>query len=222
MAMARMVDETASPRNDAGRGPKGGDMPDRRQVLGGLAAALLPLPAHAAVLGSATVVQGRATLSRGQGDLMLTVGEALHEGDLVRTADASRAELLLTTETHITLGAGAELLVERYLADIGGRLVIGGPMVFDRPGSLPKVDLTIVTAFGEIGVRGTRFFAGPSNGVFAVFVQRGAVEVMAQGQTRRLGPGDGVNLPEGAPPGEVVQWGVPRILAAFASVGLVP
>lgn len=197
-------------------------MPDRRQILGGLAAALVPWPARAAVLGAATVVQGHATLSRGQGDLTLTVGEALHEGDMLRTAEDARAELLLPTETHITLGPAAELLMERYLADIGGRLVIGGPMVFDRSDSLPKLDLTIATAFGEIGVRGTRVFVGPSNGVYAVFVQRGAVEVRAQGETRRLGPGEGVNLPEGGPPGPVTAWGVPRILAAFASVGLVP
>lgn len=198
-------------------------MPDRRQVLGGLAAALLPLPARAAgAIGAVTAVSGTTMLSRGRGDLALSVGDPLHQGDLVRTGPESLAELFLTTETQINLGPQAELVLESYLSDVGGRLVIGGPMVFDRPDSLPRLDLTVVTAFGEIGVRGTRFFAGPSKGVFAVFVQRGAVEVRAGDITRRLGPGDGVDLPQDAPPGEVVQWGVPRILGAFASVGLTP
>ncbi len=198
-------------------------MPDRRRVLGGLAAALLPLPARAAAaVGTATAVAGSATLDRGRGDLALLVGDALHEGDLIRTGPASRAELLLATETQVNLGPQAELLLDRYLADSGGRLAVGGPVVFDRPDSLPKLDLTVATAFGEIGLRGTRFFAGPSNGVFAVFVQRGSVEVRAAGGTWQLGPGEGLDLPDGAPPAAAAPWEVPRILAAFASVGLVP
>lgn len=199
--------------------------PTRRTVIATLAAsALLPGRALAAVaIGAATGVAGPATLRHAGAEDALAVGSPLHDGDAVRTGDGGRADLLLNTATHLTLGPGAEVVLERWLAEVGGEIRLGGPLVFDRPDDLGKIDLTVRTAFGSIGVRGTRFFAGPSNGVFAVFVSRGAVAVSAGGVTRALGPGDGVNLPgDGAPPTEVARWGAPRIAAAFALVGLVP
>lgn len=198
--------------------------PTRRHVLTALAAMVLPRIARASTaLGAATAVSGPALLTRAGADSALAAGQPLHEGDRVRTGPAALAKLLLNAATRIALGPEADLEIERWLADIGGRLTIGGAMVFDRPETLPKVDLTVVTAFGEIGVRGTRFFAGPSNGAYAVFVQRGTVEVRAGGVVRALGAGDGVNLPgAGQPPTEVAAWGAPRIAAAFASVGLRP
>ena len=199
--------------------------PTRRTVIHGLAAcSLLPARALAATpIGAATDVAGPATLRHAGAEGALAAGAALHDGDAVRTGDGARADLLLNTATRLTLGPGAEVVLERWLAEVGGEIRLGGPMVFDRPDDLGKIDLTVQTAFGSIGVRGTRFFAGPSNGVFAVFVSRGAVAVSAGGVTRALGPGDGVNLPGGgAAPTEVVQWGAPRIAAAFAQVGLTP
>lgn len=199
-------------------------MPDRRQVLGGLAVALLPLAAQAApAAGVVTAVRGAATLDRGRGGLELAVGDPLHPGDLVRTGEDALAELLLSAETQVNLGPQAELLVEGWRPEAGGRLVVAGPMVFDRPGSLPKLDLIVAAEFGEIAVRGTRFFAGPWEGGFAVFVQRGAAEVRAGGAAWLLGPGEGLDLSAGgSAPGVAAAWEVPRILAAFASVGLVP
>jgi hypothetical protein len=197
----------------------------RRTVIATLAAcALLPGRAQAAVpIGAATGVAGPATLRHAGGEGALAVGNPLHEGDAVRTGDGGQADLLLNTATRLTLGPGAEVMLDRWLAEVGGEIRLGGPMVFDRPDDPGKIDLTVQTAFGSIGVRGTRFFAGPSNGVFAVFVSRGAVAVSAGGVSRALGPGDGVNLPGGgAPPTEVARWGAARIAAAFAQVGLVP
>ena len=94
-------------------------------------------------------------------------------------------------------------------------------MVFDRPEGLAKIDLTVRTAFGMIGVRGTKFFAGPSRGVFAVFVEHGLVEVSGAGVTRQVAPGQGVEIATpGAAPGEITQWGAARIREAYASVGI--
>ena len=97
-------------------------------------------------------------------------------------------------------------------------------MVFDRPENLRPLDLTVRSTFARIGVRGTRFFAGPSKGVFAVFVERGSVEVSGSargaGSTRILGPGEGVDITRAGRAGPVVRWGQARIDAAFASVGL--
>lgn len=199
-------------------------MTNRRHILTGLAAtALWPRMARAATpIGAATGVSGQAMLSHVGVEGALAVGGAVFDGDRVRTGAGSLVQLLLNTETRLHLGPESDLILERYLADIGGTISLGGALVFDRPESLPKLDLTLSTAFGAIGVRGTRFFAGPSNGSYAVFVQRGAVTVSAAGVTRDLGPGDGVNLGADAPPSEVVRWGAARIEAAFASVGTTP
>jgi len=93
--------------------------------------------------------------------------------------------------------------------------------MFDRADDLPKIKLTVRSRFGLIAVRGTKFFAGPSKGVFGIFVERGEVQVTAAGVSRSLKAGDGVDIAKpGQPPSEVKQWGKPRIEAAYASVGL--
>ena len=85
---------------------------------------------------------------------------------------------------------------------------------------LPKIDLSMRTAFGMIGVRGTKFFAGPNRGVFAVFVEHGLVEVTGGGVTREVGMGEGVEIAQpGAAPSEVTAWGQERINEAYASAG---
>lgn len=201
----------------------------RRQVIAtGIAsgvsagiAGTLPLPAFAAPSVGATVqVRGEAVLMRAQAAEMLKRDDPLFEGDLVRTGAAGFAELLLITQTRINLGPESEIGIDRFIAELGGEISIGGQMLFDRPDDLPKLDLTFRNAFAQIGVRGTRFFAGQSKGVFAVFVDRGEVAVTAAGVTQIVAAGAGVDVVEGAAPTAPVQWGQARIDAAFASLGL--
>jgi ferric-dicitrate binding protein FerR (iron transport regulator) len=70
-----------------------------------------------------------------------------------------------------------------------------------------------------LAVRGTQFFAGPSNGVFGIFVQRGTLEVSAAGATVTLSAGQGTDIrAPGAAPSQPVNWGKPRIDAAYESL----
>lgn len=198
----------------------------RRTLMGravaGLALAQLPLAARAeAALGVTLAAQGDARLRRAGSEQPLRPDQPLYEGDQARTGAGSFAALHLNTATRINLGPDSSLAIDRFVADMGGQITVGGAMVFDRPDDLPPLDLTVRTAFAQIGVRGTRFFLGPSKGVFAVFVDRGEVTVRALGTTRRLRAGEGVEVrAKGAAPREVVTWGQARIDAAFASVGL--
>lgn len=196
----------------------------RRLILAFPAMSLLVRPALAAPpIGALRQVTGHGQLMRAGAGQDLRAGAALMEGDEVATMAASSAGLELFRATQVILGAEARLTIDRFTADLGGVITIGGAMVFDRPDDLPKIDLTVQSAFAQIGVRGTRFFAGPSKGVHGIFVARGAVEVRAGGETRRLGPGEGVDITSpGAAPSAVAQWKAPRIVAAFASVGLTP
>ncbi|MDO9525133.1 MAG: FecR domain-containing protein [Gemmobacter sp.] len=173
------------------------------------------------VIGIAVRLRGQGVLTRSSTPHALQVNDPLMDGDTVATSSASYAELMLHTRTTINLGPDSTFGIDRFVADLGGVIDIGGTIVFDRPDDLAPIDLTLRSTFAQIGVRGTRFFAGPSNGAFAVFVERGRVSVTAAGETRDLLAGDGVDIATaGGPPGGVVRWGEARIAAAFASAGL--
>lgn len=170
-------------------------------------------------MGEAAEVSGETLLVRPDATGDLEPGDALHQGDRVLTGPDALALLLLTPETRVHLGPDSALTLTADLAAAGGTLVLGGALVFERPEGAAALPVTLVTAFGEIGVRGTRFFVGPSRGAYAVFVDRGRVEVTSAGASVSLGAGEGTELVQGAPPGAPVAWAAERIAEAFASAG---
>lgn len=197
----------------------------RRRVLGLIGAASLAAFAPRAVeaaeqpIGTVEDVTGKA-YARLTDTRLLTAQEVILLGDFVWTTAAARARLGLEGGTTVNLGPKARLKIDRFVAEAGGSLTLGdGAVVIDRPGDLPKIDLTVRSTYGLIGVRGTRFFAGPSRGRFGVFVEHGTVTVSSGGLIRRVGPGEGVDIR--APqeePGPVTRWGQARIDEALASV----
>lgn len=197
---------------------------DRRRFSTLLAATLgLPWPAlakeQARTVGDVQTAVGGVYAQINE-TRRLQSGADILLGDMVWTEPDARAALMLEGGSEIFLGAKARLKIDRYVAASGGRLVLGdGAMVFDRDDDKPKTALEVRSVFGRIGVRGTRFFAGPSKGVFAVFCERGEVRVTAAGEVRTLRPGDGVDIPAArGRPSNVQKWGQPRIEAAFRSV----
>ncbi|UCM20120.1 FecR family protein [Ensifer adhaerens] len=198
----------------------------RRVVVGGLLLTAVgggATPAWAgSALGEATEIRGDVRLRQAKKDKPLAVGGQLFENDRVHTNAESFATLNLGTDTRVLLGAETELLVDSFIAGQGGTLELGtGRMVFDRPEGLPKVDVAVRTAFGMIGVRGTKFFCGPSRAAFAVFVEHGSVSVARGGVTKIVAAGQGVEFHHrGDVPSEPANWGEARIKEAYASVGL--
>lgn len=198
----------------------------RRLFMAGGALALTGVGIRAtqanAVIGRAVEVTGE--VNRRQENLLegLRAGANLMDHDFVTTGKESFAELALGDDTSLLLGSETELLIDTFIAGQGGVIELGtGQVVFDRPEGLAKIDLTMRTAFGMIGVRGTKFFAGPNRGVFAVFVEHGRVEVTGGGVTKAVSRGEGVEIKApGEAPGEVKQWGEARIREAYASVGI--
>lgn len=173
-------------------------------------------------VGSVTALQGKALAVRGAKEHDLHLGSGVEVLDVVRTGGASFLAMQLGNRTEVRLGSDSELMIDRYVVDIGGTFdLTSGAMVFDRPEGAQPVTATVKTVFGRIGVRGTRFFAGPSRGSFGVFVDRGSVEVSAAGENVSLAAGEGVDLSSSGivAPG-VRSWGQARINEAFASVGL--
>jgi hypothetical protein len=181
----------------------------RRNFLGGLLLATVSggrSTAAAPVVGKAAKIRGNVRRRQGGDEERLAIGGAVLDKDYVLTSSNSFADLALS-ETRILLGPQTELGL--------------GRMVFDRPEGLPKTDVAVRTAFGMIGVRGTKFFCGPSRAAFAVFVEHGVVSVQGGGVTRTVAAGQGVDISRpGAAPSEPTRWGQARIRQAYASVGL--
>jgi ferric-dicitrate binding protein FerR (iron transport regulator) len=145
---------------------------------------------------------------------------ALFVGDQVGTGFQSRLAMRLGRTTLVRLGEQARLTLDSFLVTAGGEITLqSGPMLFDRPAGSAPLPIQIRSPFGLIAVRGTRFFAGPSNARFGVFVERGSVVVSAAGRQVVVRAGEGSDIPyPGASPTPAVRWGEPRIRAALESV----
>jgi ferric-dicitrate binding protein FerR (iron transport regulator) len=200
----------------------------RRQILGG--AALLGAGAAGAAffshrseaagpIGLVERLQGAAKARRADADLSLAPQAEIFVNDTISTAQEARLILALG-QTTIRLGSAARIRIDKFLARRGGVIDLeAGPMLFDRPEDAPKTDIEFRSAYAVVAVRGTRFFAGPSKGVFGVFVERGALDVSAVGKVVRLTAGLGTNIANpGEPPTDAAEWKLPRISAAMASV----
>jgi ferric-dicitrate binding protein FerR (iron transport regulator) len=181
---------------------------------------LASIPARAAErVGSVEDVRGEAFAELDAARRTLDPAAPVFLGDEVATGIASRLGMQLGRDTMVRLGEQARLKIDRFLVDAGGDMTLrAGPLLFDRPpGRAPSV--VIRSPFALIAVRGTRFFAGPSNGRFSVFVARGSVAVISAGQQVIVREDEGTDfVSPGTPPTLVKRWGAERIRAALASV----
>jgi ferric-dicitrate binding protein FerR (iron transport regulator) len=200
------------------------DLLDRRSFVG--VAALLPFmlarPSRgetAAQVGSVEDLKGQAFAEKDAVRRELDRAAALFVRDQVGTGADSRLTMRLGRDTRLKLGERARVTIDRYLVDAGGEISLGsGGMLFERPARTPS-KVQIRSTFGLIAVRGTRFFAGPSNDVFGVFVEQGRVTVSAAGKSVTVRAGQGTNIARpGAAPTAPAPWKEPRIQAALASV----
>jgi hypothetical protein len=188
--------------------------------LGLIALSATPRKSLASELaGSVEEIKGEAFAEAQNQRRKLENAAPLFIADDVSTGSASRLALHLGKDTTVRLGELAHLIIDRFIENAGGELTLAsGPLLFDRlVGAKPR-PLKIRSSYGLIVVRGTRFFAGPSNSVFGVFVERGSVVVSAAGQDVTLGAGEGTNIAHpGDAPTPPAPWKQPRIDAAMAS-----
>src|SRR3954454_15515595 len=198
---------------------------DRRKMLGLigtlLASAAFNQPANAAdPAGRVEEIKGEAFADASNQHRPLEKSSSVFVGDRVETGTSSRLTMLLGVDTTIRLGERAHLVIDQFLSTTGGEISVqSGPMLFDRPSGSRPVPVKIKSPYGLIAVRGTKFFAGPSNNVFGVFVDHGTVVVSGGGSEVVLQAGEGTNLSSpGAKPTAAVKWGDARIQAAIASV----
>ena len=170
--------------------------------------------------GAVEEVKGEAFAEKGSDRRVLDQAAPVFLRDRVGTGAASRLSMRLGRDTMLKLGERARIVIDRYLVDAGGQIdLVSGAILFDHPPDAPRTRLNIRSPFGLIAVRGTRFFAGPSNGWFGVFVERGSVSVAAAGDEVVLQAGEGTNIRfPGAAPTRPARWRDSRVRAALESV----
>ncbi len=139
-------------------------------------------------------------------------------GDSVATGTDSSLGLHLGTATRVQLGPETQLRIDRFVVNAGGILVLDrGAMLYDHDPNDSAGDVAVRSPFGLLAVRGTRFFAGPSNDVFGVFVEHGSVMVVGRYTAVQVGNGFGTDIASpGAEPTAPRVWGAARIAAAMA------
>ena len=194
---------------------------ERRALLGGLAAVIAAPRAYAADrAGEVETSKGECYAQTEAARRALAPAADVFVGDSVGTGAQSALGMHLGAATEVRLGQEARLRIDRFLVNAGGTLVLErGGMLFDHEAKAGSEELSVRSPFGLIAVRGTRFFAGPSNGVFGVFVERGAVTVVGVRIAVLLVSGQGTNIAQpSAEPTSPVQWGAARIKSAMASV----
>lgn len=192
-----------------------------RLAAGAAVVPWLSCVAHAASrVGEVAELRGRAEALTGEQRRMLAKMADIFVNDLVRTEAQSRLSLQLGKSTLLKLGAESEIRIDKYLPDAGGEIeLVNGVIGFARVGQKADDDLRVRSAYGLIAVRGTRFYAGPSEGRFGVLVDEGRVEVSAAGKTVVLGPQQGTDFAApGAPPSPPARWKAARTRALVALV----
>jgi hypothetical protein len=170
--------------------------------------------------GSVASLKGQAQAIAGGASRALAVSTSIFVGDLVRTAAESRLGLHLGNNTHLNLGGATEIRIDKFILGAGGTIELtDGTILFEHSGPPGATELEFKSPYGLIAVRGTRFYAGPSNGLFGVLVGSGLVTVTAGGKTVHLGPQQGCDIrTPGAAPSEPASWKLARIRAMQARV----
>jgi hypothetical protein len=194
----------------------------RRALIVGAAAIVAGGSLHAeeSPAGTIETLRGEAFAEGPKPRRALQPAAEVFIGDLVETATNSALTMHLGKTTFVKLGALAKFRIDNFVVDAGGTLDLEqGPMLIEHNGSSKSEDLRVRSPFGLIAVRGTMFFAGPSNDVFGVFVASGLVAVTGGGRTVILRPGLGTNIANpGDAPTEPRRWSPGRIRAALRSV----
>src|SRR5215210_7434187 len=159
-----------------------------------LAASLLALaaamPAAAAQkIGGATAVQREVSGNVDGRTRSVGPGDDVYQNELIRTGAASAAELGFLDQTKLSVGASAQVKLDRFVYDVSGSartVVLTAAKGVARfvSGSGPSSAYQVRTPHATIGVRGTAFevLVQPSRSV--VVHGHGAVEVCARAARR--------------------------------------
>ena len=178
---------------------------------------------EAEAVGTVTGLTGPASAWSDGAPRALALGAGVHRGETLRTLAGAKLAVRFTDGSRLTLGADSQVAVDAFAPARGNaamRLVHGIlRLVIDPRRSWQRFE--VETRSAVAAARSTEWVvAVDADGATAAFVVAGRVDVRAQARTVTLSPGDGTDVPAGAPPGEVKQWGQARVDRVIAATTL--
>lgn len=159
---------------------------------------------------------GDASIVRAGVEVPPAGGTEVFQRDHLTTAAGGRVEVVFTDGTTITLAESSEVAIDSWRFSAEGspghlflRLVAGSILLeAGRLADLSDQQLRLRTPVATVGVRGTRFWAGPLEGRFGVLLLAGDITVEnTSGRVELFTPGTGVFIavPEGGLPRELAE-----------------
>jgi len=182
------------------------------------------------IIGTILSVEGDAKVSsRTQDAHPATVNMMIRKGDIITTGNRARAYVMLIDNTELTLSENTQLDVSEYVFDEqdtsknkavyniakGAFLYVSGLVAKKE-----NPDVTVNIPLGSIGIRGTKFWGGESEGVYGVVVGDGAVEVKTKAGAVKLAKGQGTNLRWNKAPEAPSVWSKTRLDTAIKTISL--
>ncbi|GBD43730.1 hypothetical protein HRbin40_01210 [bacterium HR40] len=179
-------------------------------------------PGRAEPIGQVVAQRGAASAVRDGAPRALHLGARVEASDRIRTSAEGRVQIAFADGSSLVLGPASELELTRFeLRD--GRLfaavveLLSGILRMQ----VPTAPLDVVEARGRTAiatVRGTEWIIETGAAKTAVFVLRGTVGVRgtAAGSAVSLHPGEGTDVPAGAPAPSPVRWGEARVREVLA------
>ena len=134
----------------------------------------------------------------------MKIGEQLIANQRILTGRESAASLTFQDQTHLAIGPGSELRLDKFVYDTE-RKITGGTLSLAKgllrfASKRKAVDLRVTTPAAVIGVRGTVFDVLAGRRQTEVRVHEGSVEVTNESGTRTATAGEVVRVRDGAPP----------------------
>lgn len=130
--------------------------------MGVVLAVVMAAPAMAAAIAQAVDVRPEATGIYNGATVVLSAQDDLFEGQKITTGSQGQVQIVFADDTHLVVGPGSSLVIEKYLMRNGGTAsafavsALGGTFRFIT-GKSSKSAYKIDTPTGTIGVRGTKF-----------------------------------------------------------------
>lgn len=175
-------------------------------LLIAIAAALPAMAAGPVAIGHIASIHGKPHISHLHEEIPeeAATGDAVYEGDVVKTNEGQSVEILFNDKTNITIaGKDGELSIDQYVYDPAHPQnnkahysilrasfeFIGGLLDKGRPD-----DVALSLDFGSVGIRGTKILRSMKNGECWIYLEEGAITVSNDGGSVDLIPGQGTRM----------------------------
>jgi len=204
-----------------------------KRLLAMLAAVALSSTAHAqqpATIGQVEKVEQQAVAVTAGQSREMTANGPIYFKDMIRTGEQSRLEAKLADDTVLTLGENGKITVDEFVyrpGRQGGKLglnVVRGAFLFvgGKIEGPTGGNVTIKTAAGTLGVRGTTVWGGQIDGGYGVLVLDGLVTLKTRRGSVTMSKGQGTMLYAGRKPEAAAPWPEDRTKRAVASISFSP